>query len=399
MKKLSIFLALTMLLSLCVPAFAADVPDYSDMSKIVSLNNKTFPDNVSSYASESFNVVNGYIVPDGMQNGYNVLREGGTFKLTNVAKSDKYYLYVCVLPFYPRENGTYSNCENPELDDYFYGESYYYMADGTYEDIPGDAMSDSAVKKVRSGETIEFSLPEKAISGGEEKVFPEDIMWVLAVNTVHGSYETYDTYQMFVPTIEDDYGWINYFFVKEDDAKVDEMLTAAGISKRFVDVKLNDYFYAPIEWALEKEITNGTGYNTFSPNNTCTQAQILTFLWRANGCPQASVSLDWVDNNQYYAGAFKWAAENELIAGKLDPNAPCARIDVVKYMYLLEDDAQADATLADKMVDVAAADKVYVAWALENGVTNGTGVNTFSPNNTCTRGQIVTFLYRAYAEK
>ena len=403
MKKLSVFLVVAMLLSLCATAFAAqDLPDYSDMGKIVNLYNRTFPDDVSSFVSAPFNVVNGYIVPDGMQNGYNVLREGGTFKLSNVAKSDKYYLYVGLLPFYPRNDGTYSNCKDPELDDYFYGESYYYTVDGVFGEALGEAIDDDNVRKIRRGETIEFTLPEKVMLGDEEYTFGDDVMWVITVSTVHGTYVTpdYDGFseQQFVPTVEDDYGWINYWFVKEDDAKVDEALTAAGISKRFIDVKVADYYNAPIEWAIEKEITNGTSANTFSPSSTCTQAQILTFLWRANGCPTAKSTPDWVDGNQYYAGAFAWAMENGVISGKLDPNAPCTRIDTVRYMYKLEKDAKADATLAESMTDVAAADKEIVAWAIEKGVTNGTSATTFSPSSTCTRGQIVTFLYRAYAK-
>lgn len=403
MKRVSIFLVLAMLLSLCVPAFAAqDLPDYSDMSKIINLYNRSFPDEMSSFVEAPFDVVNCYLVDDGTMSGYNATRRGGTFKLTNVAKGDKYYLYVSLTPLYPREDGTYSNCKDPEMDPYFFGETYYYGVDGEFVFEEYEAADDNRVKKVGCGESIEFSLPEKIGEGDEQRVFGDEVIWILAVNTIHGTFKTVeyggDSWGQFVPTVEEDYGWMNYFFVKTDDAKVDEMLTAAGISKRFIDVKIAEYYNAPIEWAIEKEITNGTSANTFSPNNTCTQAQILTFLWRANGCPAASTTPDWVDGKQYYAGAFAWAVEKEIIAGKLDPNAPCTRMDTVRYMYLLEDDAKADASLADKMTDVSAADKEIVAWAIEKGITTGTSATTFSPKNTCTRGQIVTFLYRAYAK-
>ena len=249
-----------MLVSLCGSfAYAADVPDYSDMSKIISMYNKSLPDDVSSYIDKPFSLVNGDIVPDGMQNGYNVVRKDGTFKISNIAKSDKYFVYLRAIPLYPQADGSYSNVKDGNEGGYFYTESYYYTTDGEYEDIPADPMNDSTIKKIRKGETLEFKLPQKGFCEGEEITFPEGVIWILTANTVHGTYVKDGSYEEFVSTVEEDYGWINYWFVKVDDAAVDAKLAAAGIDSRFYDVKTGDYFYAPIKWALEKEITNGTG--------------------------------------------------------------------------------------------------------------------------------------------
>lgn len=403
MKKISLILALTMLLSLCtgVVSAADDTPDYSDMSKIISMYNNSVPDDISSWVDAPFMVTDGNIIPAGNQTGYNAASKDGTFTLKNIASSHKYVSYIVVVPLYPNGNGYYTNVRYDENNE-SHSERFFYTTDGKFIEYPENPLYADNIVKIKKGESVEFPLPEKALTqDNQELVFSEDMMWIVAASTVHGEYVdvTYDgkTVKEFKHS-EYDTGWTNYWFVKVDDKTIDAKLAAANIDSRFHDVKTTDYFYAPIKWALEKEITNGTGTHTFSPNNTCTQAQILTFLWRAQGCPQAEKNLLWVDNSKYYATAFKWAAEKKIISGKIEPDAPCTRIDTVRYMYLLETDAQADISLANKMVDVAPEDKAIVAWALERGITNGTGVNTFSPNNTCTRGQIATFLYRAYAK-
>ena len=146
-------------------------------------------------------------------------------------------------------------------------------------------------------------------------------------------------------------------------------------------------------------ITGGTGDGTFNPNGSCTRAHIVTFLWRAAGSPEpkSTVSFADVPADSYYAKAVAWAVENGITLGTGDgtfsPNATCTRAQSVTFLYRALGTAP---TTVNGFTDVTA-DAFYadaVAWAVESGVTNGTSASTFSPNNGCTRAQIVTFLYR-----
>lgn len=155
------------------------------------------------------------------------------------------------------------------------------------------------------------------------------------------------------------------------------------------------YYADAVKWAVGKEITTGITAATFSPNNTCTAAQILTFLWRAAGSPEPKnlSAFSDVKTDAYYAKAAAWAKENGMVSGDaLSPNAPCTRLMAVEFMW-----KQASSPSADKagFTDVSSD---AVNWAVKNGVTSGTTADTFSPNTVCTRAQIVTFLYRAFAE-
>ena len=159
------------------------------------------------------------------------------------------------------------------------------------------------------------------------------------------------------------------------------------------DVKTTDYFAQPVTWALEEGITAGTGDGKFSPSTGCTQAQILTFLWRANGSPKPAGA---VSGDKYYASAAQWAKEQGLVDGTFSADSPCTRAMAVTYLWKLAGSPQAGAS---GFKDVAA-DASYAqaaAWAVSKGVTCGTNANTFNPYSPCTRGQIVTFLYRALA--
>ncbi|MEY8402971.1 S-layer homology domain-containing protein [Oscillospiraceae bacterium 44-34] len=161
----------------------------------------------------------------------------------------------------------------------------------------------------------------------------------------------------------------------------------------FTDVKTGDYFADPVLWAVEKKITAGTSATTFAPNATCTQSQILTFLWRAKGEPKPTGT---VSGTQYYATAAQWAKEQGL-TDNYSAEADCTRAMVVTYLWKL---AGSPKTGTSNFTDVSAnADYAQaVAWAVEQGITGGTGNGQFSPASTCTRGQIVTFLYRAFAK-
>jgi len=162
---------------------------------------------------------------------------------------------------------------------------------------------------------------------------------------------------------------------------------------KFIDVRTGAYYCEPVDWAVDKNITSGTSSNTFSPDQTCTRGQIITFLWRAAGspAPRGTASFVDVDQNMYYAKAVAWATEKGMADGvRFNPDAPCTREMAVEFMwkYAGSPDA-AKANFADVSAEA-------VDWAVAEGITSGTSATTFSPDQTCTRGQIVTFLYRGF---
>ena len=172
----------------------------------------------------------------------------------------------------------------------------------------------------------------------------------------------------------------------------------------FSDVSTSAYYYEAVKWAQEKGITGGIGNGLFGPNQPCTRAQIVTFLWRAAGSPEpkSMSSFSDVSADSYYAKAVAWAVENGITTGtgdgKFSPDATCTRAQSVTFLFraigkLVDSKAEFSDVLADSYYANA------VAWAVENGVTNGIGDGLFGPDNSCTRAQIVTFLFRAYQGK
>lgn len=172
----------------------------------------------------------------------------------------------------------------------------------------------------------------------------------------------------------------------------------------FRDVPTDAYYYEAVKWAQKKGITGGIGDGLFGPNQPCTRAQIVTFLWRAAGSPVVNYAMDLADvsGDAYYAEAVRWALSQGITTGtadgKFSPNAPCTRAQAVTFLFRA---SKASADGAPAFGDVAA-DAYYaeaVKWATDNGITTGTTSSTFSPGSGCTRAQIVTFLWRLYAEK
>lgn len=170
----------------------------------------------------------------------------------------------------------------------------------------------------------------------------------------------------------------------------------------FKDIPLSMYCADPVKWAVDKNVTSGTSATTFSPDQNCSQAHILTFLWRAAGKPVANLVNPFtnseISTDQYYYDAFLWAYAEGLIDDvNINPNAGCSRSDVVSYLWKLEGmpAAKSGNVFSDVSANADYADAV--AWAVQKGVTSGTSATTFSPAQVCTRGQIVTFLYRYFA--
>ena len=169
----------------------------------------------------------------------------------------------------------------------------------------------------------------------------------------------------------------------------------------FTDVAAGSYCYDAVQWAVANGITNGTDATHFSPNASCTRGQVVTFLWRAAGEPVVSGNVGFVDvaPGSYCYEAVKWAVANGITKGNdathFSPNATCTRGQVVTFMYRAADEPTVGGS--NGFVDVAAGSYCYnaVQWAVANGITKGTDATHFSPNATCTRGQVVTFLYRA----
>ena len=185
---------------------------------------------------------------------------------------------------------------------------------------------------------------------------------------------------------------INAAFVKEVE------------TSPFSDVSASNYYYEAVKWAQEKGITGGIGNGLFGPNQPCTRAQIVTFLWRAAGSPEPKAMSSFADVSMdaYYAKAVAWAVENGITTGtgdgKFSPDATCTRAQSVTFLFraigkLVDSKAEFSDVLTDSYYANA------VAWAVENGVTNGIGDGLFGPDNSCTRAQIVTFLFRAYQGK
>ena len=169
----------------------------------------------------------------------------------------------------------------------------------------------------------------------------------------------------------------------------------------FVDVSASDYYYDAVLWAVGKGITSGTSATTFDPSGNCTRAQAVTFLWRAAGSPAAkSKVMPFADVKAgYYYDAVLWAVENGITKGTSDtmfsPNATCTRAQIVTFLWRANGSPVASGNSAFTDVTADAYYAAAVTWAEKNGVTGGIGGGLFGSNNNCTRAQIVTFLYRA----
>ena len=173
----------------------------------------------------------------------------------------------------------------------------------------------------------------------------------------------------------------------------------------FTDVHAEDYYYDAVLWAAQKGITGGMSDTLFAPNAACTRAQIVTFLWRTAGSPEPSALSDFTDvpADKYYAKAVAWAVENGITNGTTDttfgPDETCTRAHGVTFLSRAAkaNTASGNSNFAD--VDANAYYASAVKWAVDNGITNGISSSLFGPDSSCTRAQIVTFLYRMYQGK
>ncbi len=195
--------------------------------------------------------------------------------------------------------------------------------------------------------------------------------------------------------------WIKIAFSSAGDITSQPENPSMPSASTFTDVADSDYYADAVQWAVEKNITRGTSKTTFSPNNTCSKAEILSFLWRANGSPEPTAANPFTDikTDDYFYKAALWAAEKGLVFGSaFGANTDCTRAMTMEYMWKATGSpvsaGKADFNDVPANADYAQA----VAWAVEQEITSGTGEGNFSPAATCTRGQIAAFLYRAMGE-
>lgn len=190
------------------------------------------------------------------------------------------------------------------------------------------------------------------------------------------------------------------FMMPKSDVILDVYFLAT--ESPFRDVKASDYFYDPVLWAVSYDITSGVGNGRFAPGDPCTRAQVVTFLWRAAGEPEpVSRKNPFTDvkSSDYYYKAVLWAVENGITTGMsantFAPNSPCTRGQVVTFLWRAAGEPQ-PYHVSNPFTDVKSSAFYHkaVLWAVNYGITTGMTDTTFAPNSTCTRGQVVTFLYR-----
>lgn len=180
---------------------------------------------------------------------------------------------------------------------------------------------------------------------------------------------------------------------------------SAEAAPEFDDVKPGAFYFDAVQWTVENGITNGTGKNTFSPNDVCSRYQIVMFLWRAAGQPEAKAAVSFADvkPGDIFYEAVQWAVERGITKGtsstSFSPYAPCTRGQIVTFLYRSAGSPKVSG--ACDFSDVSAGSFCHnaVIWASFEGITNGTSAGRFSPNEGCTRAQVVTFLYRASGGK
>lgn len=310
-----------------------------------------------------------YVSPKGSEqkgNHYYALTKNGSFRLKNTGGKD-WKLHVTLYP-----------CKLNAVKDGFYsiipGDSYYVLCQGGHfalDSLTGDDKTNH-ILWLESGKSLDFSLKDfmenvTSDSGDGTYIY---FLYIHARNAKHDSNKCYETAS----------GTLML-----DEASAAKVLAQQPSSISFTDVSAGSPFTEAIQWAVNQGITKGTTPTTFGSSNTCTVSHILTFLWRGNGRPGAG------DNER--AAVAAWAQGLGIDTGDL--SAPCTRAMAVTYMWKAAGSPEIDTEKVFSDVSAGAEYAPAVAWAVENGVTSGTTESTFSPDSTCTRGQIVTFLYRA----
>lgn len=264
------------------------------------------------------------------------------------------------------------------------------LTGSTYEVGEGRALVDVTKKADMSDGSTRFSTG-----------YADDGQWfTLSDDMIIDKHTTWDDGVITVEPTTNSTGKIVYTCMGGCGRTKIEVLPMLTIT--FDDVSSTAYYAKAVTWAVQKGITSGTGNNKFSPNQPCTRAQIATFIWNANGKPVAS-SAEFSDmpSNSVFCKAISWAVEKGLTSGtgnnRFSPNAKCTRVQAVTFLWIAagKPEPAQMATFSD-MTGNSTFDKA-ISWAVEKGITSGTGNNKFSPKAVCNRGQIATFLYKCKA--
>jgi hypothetical protein len=334
----------------------------------------------------------------------------------NIPTAEAMKLYVDVLPLQPYQSDVivshypelclaWMNTLNGESD--FGPESYRILTvTGPAEVTVTDSAGNSAESNNSSGRTTaslilgsEYAVSVKAVSDGEITCALSQYNLETGMCTVTASYTVNaKSGEIFAGTAENGGAAAYPGF---------ELFAASGAELKascsFTDVSAGDFYYAPVLWSVSRRISSGVSGNVFSPGTVCTRAQVVTFLWRAMGCPEPSSSaaaFSDVSGSAYYFKAVAWANERGITtgvsAGKFAPDATVTRSQFVTFLWRAAGSPAADPA---SFTDVPA-DSYYaraVSWAVAFGVTSGVGGSSFAPVQNCLRGQAVTFLCRALA--
>lgn len=387
-KLWSLVTALALCSGLLIPAaFAEESPSLTqeeglskvqfDFDQANGVNYQVGTDETHAFAVQQKNVLrydtdDEDIPTEDTLTGYYALKSNSTFTVTHTGtENDGSSITIYLWAYRKGADGVYT------WEDYPHG--LYLTEAGVFLNDAMDPTDYGGLACLYAGDSIQFQIPT-------------DWWDADTIYRVEAS--------IYYPQYDWSYWTWGYF-------KVDEAGVAAGLKElekpvpdsSFSDVADDDWYANQVKWAVESGITSGTSATTFSPDRTCSTAEILTFLWRAKGSPEPTIANPFTDVAQdaYYLKPALWAYENGLVSGTtLNGDAPCTRAATVTYLWKL---AGAPAAQAPAFVDVAA-DADYaqaVQWAVENGVTSGISATQFGPAVTCTRGQIVTFLYADFA--
>ena len=339
------------------------------------------------------------------------LRGGGkvTLTVTGVPEEGKVIVTCDNGITVDNANGTYSAVLPNRTVDYTFTLNYTGVENGNYSDAT-DTCTVSVTRRHTSSVTPGNTVSVPSTPNGTVTVNPSTASKGETVTITTKPSEGYELGSIEVLDKNGDslklkdLGNGKYSFVMPDGKVSVEAEFVKTAATSFADVPANAYFADAVKWAVDKGITNGLSDTTFGPYEPCTRAQIVTFLWRAAGSPEPKTAVSFADvpAGSYYAKAVAWAIENGITNGMTEttfaPDATCTRGQSVTFLHrALKDTASGSTNFTDVKSDAFYADSVN--WAVASDVTNGTSNTTFSPNADCTRAEIVTFLYRAYQGK
>ena len=339
------------------------------------------------------------------------LRGGGkvTLTVTGVPEEGKVIVTCDNGITVDNANSTYSAVLPNRTVDYTFTLNYTGVENGNYSDAT-DSCTVSVTRRHTSSVTPGNTVSVPSTPNGTVTVSPSTASKGETVTITTKPNEGYELGSIEVLDKNGDslklkdLGNGKYSFVMPDGKVSVEAEFVKTAATSFADVPANAYFADAVKWAVDKGITNGLSDTMFGPYEPCTRAQIVTFLWRAAGSPEPKTASSFTDvsASAYYAKAVAWAVENGITNGMTEttfaPNATCTRGQSVTFLHrALKGTASGSTNFTDVKSDAFYADAIN--WAVANNVTNGTSNTTFSPNADCTRAEIVTFLYRAYQGK